>query len=353
MAITIDQRVDVNVTLGIAPIAQASFDSALFLADLTDANFPDALRVYTSYTGVLADFAETTDVAKFASKAFAGNHRPSKLTVVKYGAANATPLTPLQAITAAQAINDDFFYVAADVADLSTVVSLVTYCEDQYKMFVNVTQDSSVLDIAENTDIGSVLQDAAYNQVITLYKGDAFAELPHAGIIGAMAGIEAGVSTLEDKTLVGVTTDNLTETQRTALEAKNVAYYAKIAGVNSVFNSKVASGQFLDTIIFSNWLRARLGEAIYGKMKAESDAGRKISYDSAGKLKIQQAIWSVLNRGLANGSISNDVPPVVRIPTNAEIADADRAARTLPDVVVEVVYSNAVHKVKVRAYVSV
>jgi hypothetical protein len=88
-------------------------------------------------------------------------------------------------------------------------------------------------------------------------------------------------------------------------------------------------------------------------MKNESDKGRKISYDTKGKLKVRQAIEGVINTAINNGAISTDIQPVIRIPTNAEISDADRTGRVLPNVVVEVLYSNAIHKVMVRAYVSV
>jgi hypothetical protein len=220
-------------------------------------------------------------------------------------------------------------------------------------MYVLASDASDILDSAVSDDIGSVLQDASYNHVITLYHPDAVTEQVAGGIIGAFAGIQAGVSTLEDKTLVGVTPTSLTTTQTETLKSKNVGYYSSIANVNSYFNSKVASGQFLDTIVFSDWLRARLGESIYGVMKGESDKGRKVAYTEAGKLKIRQAIENVIQRGIAAGSISTDIEPVIRIPTNAEISEANRLSRVLPNVVVEVLYTSAVHKVLVKAYVGI
>jgi hypothetical protein len=353
MAISIDQRVDVDVSLGSAPIQTANFDSALFLADLLDADFADPYKVYSSQTEVLLDFDASDDVAKFTANAFAGNFRPNKIYVVKYGSGNTTPLTPLQALTAQMLVDDAWYYVGCDDNTEATVTALVAYCESIYKMFVNSTQTAGAIDGGVTNDILSVLQDASYNHVVTLYHTLADTALPQGGIVGAMAAIPAGVSTLEDKTLVNIPFDTLSTTARTALENKNGGYYSKIAGVNSYFNSKVASGQFLDTIVFSDWLRARLGESIYGTLKRESDAGRKVAYTESGKLLVRQAIEAVIQVGVGNGAISTDIEPVIRIPTNAEISEADRVGRVLPDVVVEVLYSNAVHKVLVRAYVSV
>lgn len=353
MAIDISQRVDVTVSLGTSPIATASFDSVAFLANITDVALPDAYRVYTTYTEVLKDFADTSDVAKFAQLALGGNFRARSLYVVKYGATNATPLTPVQALTNLIATDDQAYWVGCDSHVEADVTGLVALCEAEYKMFVTSTQDAGTINPADATDIGSVLQDAAYNHVITLYHTAADANLPEGGIVGAMAAIPAGTSTLEDKTLIGVPAINISATARTALEGKNVGYYSTIAGVNSYFNSKVASGQFADTIIFSDWLRARIAESVYGLLKRASDSGKKVRFDDVGFAQIRQAIFQPINEGISNGAISEEVPPVVRIPSREEVAEADRANRILPNVVVEVLYSNVVHKVLVRAYVSI
>ncbi len=353
MSIDIDQRVDVIVSLGTQPIQTASFNSALFLADLTDVAFADAFRVYTSLKEVAVDFLTTSATYKYASLVFGGNFKASKLYVVKYRTTG-TILTAVEALNAFLLVNQEPRYISCDSRVEATVLGLAAAVAAAEKIHVHATQVAGVVVPATTNDIASLLQDAAYDTTITLYSKNANAEYSEGGIVGAMAGIEAGVSTLEDKTMVGVTADNLTATERLACEQKNVAYYSTIAGVNSVFNSKVASGQFLDTILFSQWLKARIGEAVYGTIKRESDAGRKVSFDGAGGAKIRSSIFNnVINIGLANGSISPDIEPLVRTPTRAEVSDADRAGRILNGVVVEVLYSGAVHKVLIRAYVSI
>lgn len=353
MSVNIDQRVDVVVSLGTQPISTASFDSAMFLVE--DASLPetftDAYRVYTSLAQLTTEGFATTDSAyKFAALVFGGSFRAKSVYIVKYTTA---VTTPTQAFNAQLEVDGKAYYVSVDDHTAAIVTPLVAAAEAAYRMVVLSSQEAGILVPATTTDIGSVLQDAAYDHVITLYSASADTSFAEGGVVGAMAAIPAGVSTLEDKTLVGVTVDNLNATQISALEAKNVAYYTEIAGVNSVFNSKVASGQYFDTIVFSDWLRARIGEAVYGLMKRRSDAGLKVSYDETGKALVRSAIFEVIQQGLNNGAISNDIRPIVRIPTNEEILEADRAARVLPDVVVEVLYSNAVHKVNVRAYVSI
>lgn len=357
MSVDITERVDVVVSLGTQPISTASFDSVMFLADDQDAGWPvaftEAYRVYTSLSSVLADgFAETTPTYKFASLVFGGNFAAKSLYVVAY-TTDTPAVTPTAAFNAQLAVDDTAYYVACDVHTQAVVTPLVAAAEAAYRMVVISSEESGILVPATDTDIGSVLQSAAYDHVLTMYHPDADTTFAEGGVVGAMAAITAGVSTLEDKTLKGVVSYSLNGTETTAVKDKNVAYYSPIAGVNSVFNSKVASGQFFDTIVFSDWLRARIGEAVYGLLKRKSDAGLKISYDEAGMGLIRSAIFGVIQTALSNGAISRDIYPKVRTPSREEISDADRAGRVLPDVVVEVLYSNAIHKVLVRAYVSV
>ena len=353
--VSIDNRVDVTVSLGTQPISTASFDSAAFLAETTDAAFPQQYKVYSSLKELTTDGFLTTSAAyKFAALAFGGNFPAKSVYVVKWGSTGVSPaLTPVQALTKLFEVTQVPYFVGCSSHTDANVTALAAFCEASDRMFVNSTQQAGTLVPATATDIGSVLEAAAYDHVITMYNAGADSSYAEGGIVGAMAAITAGVSTLEDKTLKGVTVDNLDSTQRSSLDSKNVAYYVTIAGVNSVFNSKVASGQFLDTIIFKDWLKARLGESIYGLLKRESDLGRKVSYDNAGFAKVRQACWNVIEQGIAVGSISEDIAPVVRTPNRNEISDANRAGRILPDVVVEVLYTNAVHKVLVRAYVTV
>jgi hypothetical protein len=358
MSVDIKERVDVVVSLGTQPISTASFDSAMFLADDESVGWPPAFtqdyRVFTSLKAVDdAGFAETTPTYKFAALVFSGNFAAKSLYVVRYTTNGGDPVTPTAAFNAQLAVDDTPYYVACDTHTEAVIAPLVAAAEAAYRMVVVSSQESGILIEGITTDLGSVLQSAAYDHVFTLYHPSADTAFAEGGVIGAMAAIPAGVSTLEDKTMKGVTSYSIDGTATTSVKEKNVGYYSPYIGTNSLFNSKVASGQYFDTIVFSDWLRARIGEAVGGLMKRRSDAGLKVSYDENGMSLIRSAIFGVIQVGLANGAISPDIYPVVRTPTREEVSDADRTGRVLPDVVVEVLYSNAVHKVLVRAYVSV
>lgn len=352
MSTPIENVVDVIVSLGTQPIATATFDSAAFLADLTDVAFPSQYKIYENLTAVAADFADTTPTYKYAALVFGGAFRVKSLYVIKYRTAG-TLLTPVAALSAVLATDSKPYYVSCDTRVEATRLALAAFCEAEEKFHVNATQEAGVLVPATTTDLGSKLKDFGYNNTFTLYSSAANTSLAEGGVVGAFAAIPAGTSSLEFKSLAGVSADNLDATQRSACEAKNVAYYSTINSVNVLLNSKMASGQFADTIVFTHWLSARVKENVFTLLKRESDLGRKVSYDDAGFAKVRQAIQNVIDVGLANGSISPDVTPIVRTPEREDILEADRTNRVLPDVIVEVLYTSGVHKVLVRAYVTI
>lgn len=260
--------------------------------------------------------------------------------------------TATVATAAIRAVNPRNFFLSADDHTEATLVALAGYASSNGMKHVYSTANADVYNSAILNDIASQLQDSAYPS-LGMYAEDADLDFPEGGLIGAVASNQAGTYTLEYSTMSSVAVGDYTPTQRQAMDEKNIAYYDTLASLPSVLNSKQADGQFLDTGIFTLWLKARIGEEVFATIKRETDLNRKVAYNAAGKQKIDQAIWSVLNRGLANGAISPDIKPIVRIPTNSEISIADRANRHLPDVVVELLYSNAIHTVKIRAYVSI
>lgn len=261
--------------------------------------------------------------------------------------------TATTAASRARQLDTAWYYVAMDDHTASEVEAFAAYAEGINCPFATSTSDVNVYSQVATTDIGSKLKALGFDHASTLFHESADTAFPEAAIFGAMAQLEKGTSTLTDKTLVGVATSNLSSSQIAVLEDKNVMYYINFVGAGSLFNSKTASGQFFDTIEFADWLRARVAESVYGTIKRRSVAGLKTSYDQAGKAIVEQAILSPVKTGQAVGSISVDTDPVVRIPSRAEISDNDRANRFLPNVVLEVQYTNAIETVQIRAYVSI
>ena len=102
---SIEKVVKVTIVKGTRQVSQPGFGIGLILAAYS--NNSDRFRTYESFEDVAADFVDTDDVYKAATAYFGQDVKPSKLVVGRID----TGETPLQAIQAVQALNDEWYAV--------------------------------------------------------------------------------------------------------------------------------------------------------------------------------------------------------------------------------------------------
>lgn len=273
--------------------------------------------------------------------------------------ANINPETALDAVNAAAAEDDTFFFLAAEDKDVTTQLALGGYAQAEDKMYITAVPASTVA-TTDTDDPASQLMNANLDNTHSLTLPDTrLDEQVEGGIIGAIASANPGETILAYKTLNGVTNTGYSTTEQGRIQGKNSNIYPRVAGV-SVYDSGVnASGLFFDDVRFGLWMKARVAEAIFGLLKRESDLGRKVVYGNQGFDQIRQAIFdNVLNVAIRRNAILTpqtggaDVnDPIVRIPDRSEIPDNDIANRTLRDVVVEFTFSGAIQTVMARVFI--
>lgn len=269
-----------------------------------------------------------------------------------YDVANNSVETITTALTAVDNEDSNYYFMSEDSHITANQDAMADYASTVDKFFVYSTSDSSALSSGNTTNIGYLMQQKSYEGAVGWYSATADKEYLEGAIIGQWAGVQPGVTTLQLKTLTGVTVDNITESQKAALQGYNLNYYVTTYGNNVTQNGGVTGSDFFaDTIRFKHWLKARVGEEVFTVMKRESDLGRKVEMSSVGFAKIRQAIDGVLQLAIRRGAALADPVPVIRIPTRDEISEADRAARFLPDVVFEITSSGAVNSVRIRGFV--
>jgi hypothetical protein len=174
------------------------------------------------------------------------------------------------------------------------------------------------------------------------------ADYPDAAWMGEGFPYEPGTSTWAYKTLNGVTPDTLLASQETALKNKNCNYYTTVGGVSITQEGKVASGEYIDIIIGTDWIEARLREAVYSALVNN----RKIPYDDTGIAMIEGLVKGVLNEAASKGILQAD-SIAVTVPKYADIPQADKLARKLPDVKFSALYQGAIHSVTINGTISV
>ena len=233
------------------------------------------------------------------------------------------------------------------VANFADVASWV---ETAKKLAIFWITDVNAYDASKSTDLASVLKLANRNRSAVIWHATPTggADYPDAAWMGEGFPYEPGTSTWAYKTLNGVTPDTLLASQETALKGKNCNYYMTVGGVSITQEGKVASGEYIDIIIGTDWIEARLRESVYSAL----ENNRKIPYDDTGIAMIEGLVKGVLNEAASKGILQAD-SIAVTVPKYADIPQADKLARKLPDVKFSALYQGAIHSVTINGTISV
>lgn len=425
--------VNVQITRGSRSITRAGFGTMMFLG--SGATFPERFRVYSSLTGLAADFATSTNEYKAASKYFSQERKPKQVMIGKRLAAvaqvntvtvlnavdgaftvtiNGVAFTFVAAANTVTQIKDGLvalinagaepvtaassgastFTLTADVAgdsfssaltvnmsqvfttanhgiveDLQEIVALpggndwysltieskvsnvvlatAGYIETQRKVFMSALNESDIK-TGSTTDTASKLQDLSYTRSWVMFSSDA-ANYPEASLFGVINPLDPGSYTTKFKTLIGNIADDLTETEISFIKAKNANYYTQVAGVDIFQEGVVAMGEFIDTIIFVDWLQAQIEESIFSDLINNP----KIPFTDIGGAVLEKQVRAQLQRGIRVGGLAADPAPTVIVPKVADIALQDRQSRTFKTIEFAANLAGAIHFVEVRGVVSV
>jgi len=246
---------------------------------------------------------------------------------------------------AIKAEDNDFYAVFMTSSATLEIAALAAAVEADKKIFVAQTADSDCLaDTAGN--LAETLEVAGYNRTALLWNMD---NLEYAN--GAWCGLQLsknpGSSTWAFKTLAGVSTDALSNTQISNLESNDCNHYTVTKGLSWVLQGTMASGRFIDITRGIDWLEAEIQDAVLN-LKGNSE---KIPYTAAGVTALENVLRGALQSGVSNDVLNSDY--TVTSPVASEQSTADKAARTLDSIDFTATLAGAIHKVTINGTVSV
>ena len=302
--------------------------------------------------------ADGTSGTKVVCTSVAGELHSFKVTTSNAGVFNLTIkdatadpglAADLDAILAA---NADWYGLLLDSQGYAEVATASTgaaaWTEVNRRILVVQTADGLVLSAASITDLGYVLKAAGYARTSFIYTPGLYTEWHAAAWMGERLPAEPGSDTWAFKQLRGVSSYELTDTQRDALEGKNGNHYLTAGGNAITYPGKSASGEWLDVTRFIDWLKARMRERIFGvQLNAP-----KIPFTNAGIGRIVTEVRAQLEDGRTVGGIDPDVPFTVTAPLASEVSSADRAARVLSGVEFNAKLAGAIHQLEISGNVS-
>ena len=342
--------VNINITRQTTSVAVAAFNVPLILSTFATSKTTTAFTRARSYGSVkdMTDdgWASTDAVYKIANAIFSQNPSVSRVVVGRADSGDATIAASLAAI---QNEDNSWYGLVADQAMVADFDDIAAWVESAKKLAIFWITDVNAYDATKTTDLASVLKAAAYDRSAVIWHATPAtgADYPDAAWMGEGFPYDPGTSTWAYKTLKGVTPDNIAG-KETPLQNKNCNYYSEVGGVNITQEGKVASGEWIDIIIGTDWLEARLREEVFSAFVNN----RKIPYDDTGIAMIEGLVKGVLQRAAKAGILQED-SIVVTVPKYADIPQADKLARKLPDVKFTALYQGAIQRTTINGTISV
>ena len=267
--------------------------------------------------------------------------------------------TPAEDLAEISEENDNWYGLVYTIRNNTDILLIAAYIEGVRKIFGTCDDDADIIDVAPASDLTSLpalLKATGYARTFVFYHLSAATAFPEAGALGSILPLNPGSYTLKFKTLSGIVADDLSTTQRSNALGKNCNIHTEVGGVNIVEAGNMAEGEWVDIIIFVDWLEARITEEVYGLLVRSP----KVPYTDAGIAAIEAELTGVLQQGQspAYGGIAPDDGAggpgfTVTVPEVANISALDKAARTLNDVEFTAILSGAIHAVTITGTVTV
>lgn len=348
----------VSITRQTASVSQASFNVVGILGSNITAGqrvsyYSDLSSVASALSGGISD-----PEYQVASAIFKQNPSPNKIALLKIDGAE----TVTEALTACNIYDSDWYGVVLASRTLADQKLVADWVESNNKIAGFSSDNADIIDDpAEVTSIAYYINNNAYVRSFAFYDADSDGSsddnFPEASLFGVIFPKDAGTYTAKFKTLSGVSPSTLSTTQETTALDKNCNLYQNIGGKKIVREGKTGDGEFIDIIIFIDWLQARITENTYLKLSRPD----KVPFTGDGILTIEQAIDEVLQVGQNRGGISPDAFDDddnriggynITMPELQNISANDKSNRELNNVKFTAFLAGAIHAVDINGIVT-
>lgn len=254
-------------------------------------------------------------------------------------------VTSLNAVTT---VDNSWYVVSIESHIEADVLEVAGQIEGMKKVFATSSQSSDIKTTSA-TDTFSKLKALGYQRTFGIYSATADSEYPECSWVGYQLQEQPGSNTWAYKALAGATVSSLSPTESTNVLNKNGSTYETVGGLNSTIGAKMFGGEWIDVIIFVDWLEQRMKERLWNRM-ANS---KKIPYTAAGAAIIEAEIRAQLNDGIRVGGLANSPAPTVSVPDVLTLSTNLRAQRVFEGITFEARLAGAIHFVKIAGTVTV
>ncbi len=252
--------------------------------------------------------------------------------------------------------DNEWYACAINSRDPVQILDVASWVEANVKVFFCSDADANAGASPDTSSVLSLLNAYGYARTFYLYKTDATASggtLPKSfadvGIFANLSTRTPGSYTASFKDIIGVTADSLTETFSKNVRAKYGNTFELMASARITREGMVVAGEYLDVIIFCDWLQARITEALFAHLVRTP----KVPFTDSGIRALGGDIKSVLDLGVKNGGIADDTPYTLTLPRASDCSVNDRALRKLTGVTATARLAGAIQAIDVNVTVTV
>lgn len=260
---------------------------------------------------------------------------------------NHSVVQDLQTLQGVIAPADQFYGVLFTTKVAADQLQVAAYIETQLLTYLASSSDSGII-TSSTTDIGTKFKNFAYTRSWLLYQAVA-ANAGDAAWMGYMLPTTPGIGNWALKTLTGQTPDDqLNDTQIGFAQSKNVNIYVTIGGQGTTLDGIAPSGDYMDEVIFDDWLKATMSTNVFGYLV--DPANLKVPYLNKGITGIENQMRAALQQGQDNLGLAPGW--TVFAPDAGSVSSVDKKARTLNGVGFSAERGGAIGKVNIQGFVA-
>lgn len=249
--------------------------------------------------------------------------------------------------------NNDWYGFVMLYQSAAIVSAAAAWAETNEKQLIVALPDTHIALDADSgaTDEAHVLKGLGYKYTHVFFHPRG-CEHADAAEMGSFFPVDPGQDDWTLKTLIGVSIASYTDTQKTNLRAKNCNWYQTFGSVGSIGGEgKEAGGQYIDVTRDVDQMRAWYAEYIAAMKKRYADLNQKVPFTDAGIALVRDQVAAVNARGVRTGIVSEGTDSIT-VPLAADVSDADKATRTLPDVNTNWTLAGSIHHIEVNVAIS-
>jgi hypothetical protein len=273
--------------------------------------------------------------------------------------------TMTAALNASAVFDPNFFGLALAGGTTQDQKDAMAWAETGTYLFSFTVTDPAAKLSATTTDLGSFAQSNEYENSFGTWSGSAYAGVSALSreLLVDLTQPNSAI-TLFGKQLPGIPVDSITETERLALEAKNLNYYTPFAapGATNGFamfaQGKCEDGTFIDQVFNLDWMQAQLQNSYFVAITslptkvAQTDKGMARVGTALAKVMAQAVAAGILAPGTWNGDDVGEIKSGDRLKDGyyifiapvSTLSDSDRAARKAPAITIIATGAGAVQK---------